>query len=91
LVEEKGRLLDECSLRIEASITELHQRVDSESLEGMDDLNKTIASLETEQNLLERIPTWPWQPETVRLLVTALALPLVLWLVQYILQRAIGP
>ncbi len=91
LEEEKGRLLDECSLRIEAAIAALHQRVDGEKLEGMDDLNKTIASLEIEQNLLEGIPTWPWQPDTVRLLITALALPLGLWLIQYVLQRVIGP
>lgn len=91
LVEEKGRLLDECSLRLEAIIAELHDRVDSERLEGMDDLNKTIASLEIELNLLEGIPTWPWQPETVRLLITALALPLGLWLAQYLLQRLMGP
>ena len=91
LEEAKGQLLDECSLRIESAITVLHQRVDGERLEGMDDLNKTIASLEIEQNLLDRIPTWPWRPETVRLLITALALPLGLWFIQYVLQRAIGP
>ena len=91
LEEGKGRLLDECSLRIEAAIAELHRRVDSKGLEGMDDLNKTISSLEIERNLLERIPTWPWRPETVRLLITALALPLGLWFIQYVLQRLMGP
>ena len=91
LEEEKGRLLDACSLRMEAAIAMLHQRVDSEKLEGMDDLNKTIASLEIEQNLLEAVPTWPWLPDTMRLLITALALPLGLWLIQYILQIVIGP
>jgi hypothetical protein len=91
LVEEKGRLLDECSFRLEAAIAELHRRVDDWALEGMDDLNKAIASLELELNLLEKIPTWPWRPDTVRLLLTALALPLGLWLVQYVLQRVIGP
>lgn len=91
LVEEKGHLLDECSIRLEAAIAELHERVDSQRLEGMDDLNKTIASLGTELDLLEGIPTWPWQPETVRLLITALALPLGLWFAQYILQRVMGP
>lgn len=91
LEEEKGRLLDECSVRIEAAIAVLHRRVDSEGLEGMDDLNKTISSLEIEQNLLEKIPTWPWRPETVRLLITALALPLGLWFIQYVLQRWMGP
>jgi hypothetical protein len=91
LVEEKGRLLDECSLRLEATIAELHRRVDSERLERMDDLNQTIASLGMELNLLEGVPTWPWQPETVRLLITALALPLGLWLAQLVLQRVMGP
>jgi hypothetical protein len=90
LEEEKGRLLDECALRLESAIAELHRRVDSAELEGMDDLNKTISSLEIEQNLLERIPTWPWRPETVRLLITALALPLGLWFIQYLLQRLMG-
>jgi hypothetical protein len=91
LVEEKGWLLDGCSLRLETVIDDLHQRVDEGKLEGMDDLNKTIASLEIEQNLLRRTPTWPWEPETVRLLITALALPLGLWAIQYLLQRAWGP
>jgi hypothetical protein len=91
LEEEKGRLLDECSLRLEAAIGELHRRVDSKGLEGMDDLNKTISSLEIERNLLEGIPTWPWRTETVRLLITALALPLGLWFIQYVLQRLMGP
>jgi hypothetical protein len=90
LAQEKGRLLDGCSLRLEAITAELHRRVDSERLEGMDDLNKTMASLQIELNLLEGIPTWPWQPETVRLLITALALPLGLWLAQYVLQRLMG-
>ena len=90
LEEGKGRLLDECSMRVETAIAELHRRVDSGGLEGMDDLNNTISSLEIEQNLLERIPTWPWRPETVRLLITALALPLGLWFIQYVLQRLMG-
>ena len=91
LVEEKGRLLDEASLRLEAAIVELHQQMDSGRLEGMEDLNNAMANLEIEQNALNAIPTWPWQPETVRLLVTALALPLGLWIAQFVLQRLLGP
>jgi hypothetical protein len=90
LVEEKGRLMDECSIRLEAAMADLHQRVDDGALEAMDDLNKTITSLELERNLLDKIPTWPWRPDTVRLLLTALALPLGLWLVQYVLQQLMG-
>jgi hypothetical protein len=91
LVEEKERLLGEAALRFEAAIAGLHQRMDSGKLEGMTDLNMAIASLELEQNALNRIPTWPWQPETVRWLVTALVLPLGLWIIQFVLQRVLGP
>jgi hypothetical protein len=90
LVEEKERMLDEASLRFEASIVELQQRMDNGKLERMDDLYKAIAGLEIQQNALNRIPTWPWQPETVRWLVTALVLPLGLWIIQFVLQRILG-
>jgi hypothetical protein len=91
LVEEKGRLLDKSSLRLEAALVELDQRMDSGDLEGMANLNMAIASLEIEQNVLSRIPTWPWQPDTVRLLITALLLPLGLWVMQVVLQVILGP
>jgi hypothetical protein len=90
LVEEKERLLGEGSLRLEASIVELQGRMDSGKLEGMDDLYKAIAGLQIQQNALDKIPTWPWEPETVRLLITALALPLGLWIAQFVLQRLLG-
>lgn len=91
LVEEKERMLAEASSRFEAATAELHQRLDRGELAGMDELNKAIASLEIELNVLSGIPTWPWRPETLRLFVTALALPLGLWLAQYVLQRILGP
>jgi hypothetical protein len=89
-VAEKERLLYEATQRFEATITQLHQQVDSENLEGMMNLNMAMASLEMERNALGKIPTWPWEPEVVRLLITALALPLGLWVVQFILQRVLG-
>jgi hypothetical protein len=89
-VEEKERLLDEANQRFEATILELHQRVDSENLEGVANVNMAIESLEVERNALRKIPTWPWEPEAVRLLITALALPLGLWIAQYALQSMLG-
>jgi hypothetical protein len=91
LVEEKTRMQNEAALRFEAVVDELHQRVDSGNLQGMDELNDAISSLQVERDALRAAPTWPWPPETVRLLVTALALPLGLWLIQFFLQRAFAP
>ncbi len=87
LVDEKKRLLQESSMRFEAAAALLHQRVDVRRLIKMDDLNKTLASLEIEQTALRRIPTWPWEPGTLRGVIAALILPIVIWLIQFALGR----
>jgi hypothetical protein len=90
LVQEKKRLLEQSSARFEAAVSQLHERVDAQQLERMDDLNKTLSSLEIEQAALRRVPTWPWEPGTVRGLVAALLVPILIWLTQSILQRLMG-
>jgi hypothetical protein len=90
LVEEKQRLLRECSQRLEATIAELHGRVDAGELHSVDELRDAMTSLEIERSALTRIPTWPWQPETLRGLITALLLPVAVLLIQFVLQRAFG-
>jgi hypothetical protein len=89
-VAEKDRLMDEVNQRLEATIVDLHSSVDNGELDKIADLNLTMSTLEAEINLLRRVPTWPWQPETVRWLATALILPLGLWILQYFLQRFLG-
>jgi hypothetical protein len=91
LAAEKVRLLDETALHFEAAIAKLHQGLNDGSLERIDEINKAFAGLEMEQRAISRIPTWPWQPETVRWLVTALVLPLALWIIQYVLQLVLNP
>lgn len=86
MAKEKGQMLDEVSSRLRAAFVDLHQRIDDGELEEVDDLLKVISILETEQDALNGISTWPWQPERLRFLVTALLLPLLLWIVQYVLQ-----
>jgi hypothetical protein len=90
-VEEKDRLLEEVSARLEAVMRKIHRDVDSGNLENMIELNMTLVTLELELNAVERIKTWPWQPETLRWLVAALVLPLGLWFIQFLLQRLLGP
>lgn len=90
-IAEKDRLVEEASKRLEATIVELHQRVDAGKIEGMFEMSSAISSLKTELGILEETPTWPWRPETVRWLGSALLLPLGLWLVQLLLQRVLSP
>ncbi len=91
LAAEKEHLLEETADRLKRTLAELHRRVDQVELGQMDALNKAIASLETERNLVSRIPTWPWQPEALRTLIGALLLPLILWLTQVLLGPILSP
>ena len=86
LVLEKERLLSENSARIQSTVVRLHHALQAKTLRGMDEFEKALSSLDREHAVLSRIPTWPWQPGMVRGVVAALLLPLVIWLIQQILQ-----
>jgi hypothetical protein len=90
LAKEKAHRLDEVSSHFEKAFAELHARIDEGRLDEVDDLVKVTSLLEAERKQLDSISTWPWQPETLRFLMTALLLPLLLWIVQYILQQVLG-
>jgi hypothetical protein len=86
LVIEKTRRLAEQSRRMLSAIEDLHRRMDQGRLRQMDDLYKAIASLDLERATLNKIPTWPWEPGSIRGVAAALLLPLALWLIQQVLQ-----
>jgi hypothetical protein len=90
LAREKAQRLDQISLRVEAIFSQIHQRIDDGAWEETEELTKVLALLETERDTLKGISTWPWSPDTLRLLITALGLPLLLWIIQYVLQLFLG-
>ncbi len=87
---EKTHALEEAARRFRAASDDLHRRVDEEEFAGMADLNMALMSLDIEIKSLQAIPTWPWQPETMRWLLSALLLPLVLWVIQAVLQGVLA-
>ena len=84
---EKEKLISEAARRMETVLAELHRSTDAGDLAKVAALNGAMDGLVKEQMVLDKIPTWPWHPETVRGLVTALLLPLVLWLATKLLDR----
>jgi len=90
LVEEKVRLRGEINHHMEKATNDLHRAVNEGDLASMDPLNKAIASLEIEERRIERAPTWPWEPETLRWVVGALMFPVVLFLLQLLIQRLVA-
>jgi hypothetical protein len=90
LAASKAHTLAVNAARFKAVVAELHLRLEAHRITGMDELNKSLASLEIERTALARIPTWPWQPGTLRGLVATLGLPIAVWLIQYFLGRALS-
>lgn len=88
--EEKDRLLDEVNQRYEKAFLELHRRIDEGELDKTQDLHATLTLLEKELARVKRMSIWPWEPETVRWLITALILPIGVMILQLILQRVLG-
>jgi hypothetical protein len=90
LTREKAQWLDQVSLRVETVFAEIHERVDARETKEAEELAKLIAVLEKERDALKGISTWPWQPETLRFLVTALLVPLLIWIIQFVVQLVLG-
>ena len=90
LEKEKERMIAENGAMMETTIADLHRRVTTKRLRGVEDLNRVMASLEIERTALIRIPTWPWAPETLRTVIAALLFPVVVWLSQQLLGRVLG-
>lgn len=90
MAEQKAKMVDALGVRLEAALVELRQRVDARETQEIDGVLKVISALEIEKNTLAKVSTWPWQPETLRYLTSALFLPLVMWLIQFILRELLA-
>lgn len=84
IVVEKERLQAASGARLTAVLADLDRGVRSGDLARADGLNKQLASVLAERDLLAKLPTWPWQAATLRAFVSALILPVLI----YVLARA---
>ena len=90
MVEAKERALGENAAVVKAMRQRLFDHVASGTLDGSSDLHDALAAVHLERQALLRIPTWPWEPGTPRTVVAALLLPLIVWVLQWGLQRVLG-
>lgn len=90
LVDEKSQRQAELAVCVDDTIAKLHRAVRDGKDTEVEKWSKTLQSLNTAEQRLDRIPTWPWRPETPRLMATALLLPSILWFIQRFLGRFVG-
>ncbi|HLC05326.1 MAG TPA: hypothetical protein VJK02_20010 [Anaerolineales bacterium] len=90
LVTEKRRLLAAVSRRQETAIGRLHKALDEDDMSRVKEIDTGLAGLASERNLLSAVPTWPWRAATFSGFVSALVLPIMLFLIQLAIRNWLG-
>lgn len=86
----KQRLEAAAAQRMEKALHHLHEAVDEQNLTTLDGLNKIVAAITNERDILAKIPTWPWPPGMLRTVTTVLLVPIALFVIQAVLRRWLG-
>lgn len=79
---EKRRLRGEVGRRIAQTAEALNTAVDTGDGPAVDLRHRSLTALIAERDLIERAPTWPWSGSSITGLVSAILLPLVLFVIQ---------
>ena len=90
LTAEKRRLLNAHDQRLESLLAQLHQRLDQQELEGVGQLHTAMSALQAEREVLNRIPTWPWRAGLLTGFLSALVLPIFLFILQLVVGKLLG-
>jgi hypothetical protein len=91
LVNEKSSMLGQVRQQIRDSIYELNQGVDLGDLSHIEAQHSQLAALMLEQEYLEKLRTWPWPHGTFARLLGLIALPVLLFILQLLIQRIFPP
>jgi hypothetical protein len=87
---QKRQLLEQNAQQVRAVMSRVYRMLDTGELGDLAALKNATDSLIAEQSTLEKLPTWPWHQDTLRLVSTVLVLPLLAYLVERILAVIIG-
>jgi hypothetical protein len=91
IADEKRRRLNQAHATFAVVLDDVHARVERGELEGAGRLNDAIAAAGASVAAIARVSTWPWRPETLRGFISAVLLPIVLFLISEALRRTLAP
>lgn len=89
IVIEKERLQASADTRLTSLLGALHDDVDGLDLSRADGLSKILGSAFQERDVLARLPTWPWQAATLRAFISALVLPVLVYVLARVAERVV--
>lgn len=89
LVDGKRDLQSEVGRRLSATLVRIHDSVDANDSAATEAAHQTLATLIAERDLVSRVPTWPWSASALTGFLSAVLLPLILFVIQQGLSRLI--
>ena len=90
LAREKSDRVVRVQKELESTFVRLSSEIKKENIDGSRSIQSAIDSLVSERRFIESIPTWPWRLGTFRVAVTAVLLPVFVWLIQQVLDRLLN-
>jgi hypothetical protein len=87
---EKARLVAENGRRLAKINSDLMLHVDRNKLSDLSGIRNGASALLEIRKEIEKISTWPWDTSTMRNFITALAVPMTIWIVQQVLLLIVG-
>ncbi|MEX1248829.1 MAG: hypothetical protein WEA61_10145 [Anaerolineales bacterium] len=84
---KKEAALEENGQQIEKTHRVLHRHLNKADYKKGGEMEKSLASLYKMREQIEKVPTWPWNPGTLRGFLSAVFLPLGVWVLQRFLSN----
>lgn len=81
LVAEKASLVRGANLRAQALQEELYRRVDGANLPGVKDVTDALGGIHATREQIAKLPTWPWPPQLLRGFISAIILPVIVYMI----------
>jgi len=86
LARIKDALLLDVERRVSRVGAELYGRIDDGDFASTSALNDTLTGLTTLRDRVRHLPTWPWEPQLLRGFVSALLLPIVVFVASRLIE-----
>lgn len=91
LASEKDRLLQEVNSHIATILARIHSAAfEQQDYQDVGGMRTVLSALREEEQIIQALSTWPWRPATIRELLSALFLPIVLVLIREVVTRLLG-
>jgi hypothetical protein len=86
LVDEKQVLARDVELRLSQLTEDMYRRIDGRELEATKAVSDALVGVAEIRKRISDIPTWPWRPQVLSGFLSALLVPVAV----YVLTRALG-